>query len=142
MSDNCNVTTTEVQNILSSSGDYVVLSSDTPYEKVQVFTSIIENVADSGTGTIMKKEFRYSIDNKTFSEFQILTIENLIEIGSFDQIYVQFRFILLSGGPVTISNITLNFTPTPPDNSEFVPANIEDESRVYAYPVIYKSNFL
>lgn len=131
----------DVTNVLVSSGEYVVLSNSAPYTNVLVFTGIVEYFTDNGNGTILKKDYRYSLDGDTFSEFQELTLASLVELGSFSTVYFQFRYILLSGGPVTLSKVELTFTPIPIDNSSYVPSLISDDSKVYAYPVIYKSNF-
>lgn len=132
----------ESKNILYSSGEYLVLGNSQPYNDVVEITGIQENIADAGIGTIFKKEFRYSIDSVSFSEFQEMTLESLKEIGSFEQVWFQFRYILLSGGPVTITNVSILFTTTPPNFDGYVAPNIQDESKVYAFPITYKSNFL
>lgn len=133
---------TEVCNTLKSSGEYVILSNSSPYSNVKLFTNIVESFTDSGIGTILKKEFRYSLDGDTYSEFQELTLDALQTLGSFQEVYFQFRYTLLSGGPITLTKITLIFDSIPPDYSSYVPPRIENEDAVYAYPVIYKSNFL
>lgn len=139
---NCTPITTEVFNVLQSSGEYVVLSNKIPYENVSVFTGINENFTDTGAGTILKKEFRYSLEDQTYSEFQELSVPSLEALGSFDIVYFQFRYILLSGGPITLTSVSLQYTPKPLSGVETAPANIQDETKIYAYPIIYKSNFL
>jgi hypothetical protein len=128
---------------LYSSGEYLVLGNSKPYLNVLKATGVIEDIDDRGTGTIFKKEFRYSVDSVTFSEFQELTTISLEDLGSFQWVWFQFRYILLSGGPVTIKKIELEYTPQPVDKfAGYVAPAIQDESRVYAFPVTYKSNFL
>lgn len=134
--------TEETKNTLYSSGEYLVLGNSQPYNGVVEITGIQENITDTGVGTIFKKEFRYSIDSLSFSEFQEMTLESLRELGSFDQVWFQFRYILLSGGPVTITNVSILFTTAPPNFDGYVAPNIQDESKVYAFPITYKSNFL
>lgn len=134
---------TTSSNTLFTAGEYVVLANEKPYRDVLSITGITETVADSGVGTIMKKEFRYSTDSQTFSEFAELTNAALTALGSFDIVFFQFRYILLSGGPVTVSKVEIVYTKKPDaalDTYE-APAQ-QDESRVYAFPIIYKSNFL
>lgn len=132
----------ENKNTLFSSGEYVVLGNSQPYINVLSITSYNEIISDSGTGTIIKKEFRYSIDSVSFSEFQELTNGALSELGSFDRIWFQFRYILLSGGPVTITEVSIVYTEQPTSYEGYVTPNIKDESRIYAFPITYKSNFL
>jgi hypothetical protein len=134
--------TKESKNVLYSSGEYLVLGNSQPYNDVVEITGIQENISDAGIGTIFKKEFRYSIDSVSFSEFQEMTLESLRELGSFEQVWFQFRYILLSGGPVTITNVSIVFTTSVPNFDGYVAPNIQDESKVYAFPITYKSNFL
>jgi len=132
---NCSVT--QDPNTLYTSGEYIVLSSTDSYNYVQLFTKINENYTDTGTGTILKKEFRYSFDNDTYSEFQELTLENLQSIGEQIQVFVQFRYTLMTGGPVTFASVTLDYTSSQegvPMASLYTPAN--------ATPSFIKSNFL
>jgi hypothetical protein len=133
----------ESRNVLYSAGEYLVLANSLAYKNVSVVTGVQETISDSGVGTILKKEFRYSIDSTTFSEFQELTSENLRALGSFKCVWFQFRYILLSGGPVTITKVEILYTPITEDPfNGYVAPNIQDESRIYAFPVTYKSNFL
>jgi hypothetical protein len=132
----------ESKSTLFSSGEYVILGNSQPYLNVLAITGVKETITDSGVGTIFKKEFRYSIDSTTFSEFQELTTEALVELGSFDRIWFQFRYILLSGGPATITEITIVYTEQPKSYEGYITPNIKDETRVYAFPITYKSNFL
>ena len=128
---------------LFTAGEYVVLANNEPYLSVQTVTGVEECFKDAGVGTILKKEFRYSIDSTTFSEFQEINTANLAAIGSFDKVWFQFRFILLSGGPVTIMKAGIIYVPKPSDPfTGYVAPNKEDDSRVYAFPITYKSNFL
>ena len=137
------MTTSIVNNILYTSGEYIVFAQELPYENVSKFTSIIESFSDAGSGTIMKKEFRYSLDNVSFSEFQELIIQNVQDITLGPQIWFQFRYILLSGGPVTFNRLSLSYEKIPSSNFDnFVLPNNQSEDSIYAFPISYKSNFL
>jgi hypothetical protein len=128
---------------LYASGEYLILGNSKPYLNVQNPKGVIEHIQDSGSGTIFKKEFRYSVDSSSFSEFQELTTEALQALGPFQWVWFQFRYILLSGGPATISKVELDFVPIAVNKFDgYVAPAIQDESRVYAFPVTYKSNFL
>ena len=128
---------------LYTSGEYVVLANDEAYCRILKVTGVDECFQDSGTGTVLKREFRYSIDKTTFSEFQEINKNNLESLGSFDQVWFQFRYILLSGGPVTIVKVRPVYTQNTVDPYiGYVAPNIENDSIVYAFPVTYKSNFL
>lgn len=133
----------ESNSTLYTSGEYVVLANTEPYLDVLKATGVQELFDDMGVGTILKKEFRYSIDSLTFSEFQETTAQNLEALGSFNYVWFQFRYILLSGGPIKINKASLIYTTIPQDPyAGYVAPAIQDESRVYAFPVTYKSNFL
>lgn len=133
---------TQVTYTLYTSGEYVVLANNEPYLNVKNITGVEECFKDSGVGTILKKEFRYSVDGTTFSEFQEINTANLAAIGSFEKVWFQFRFILLSGGPVTIMKAGIIYIPVEVDPFDgYIAPDINDESQVYAFPVTYKSNF-
>ena len=135
--------TESTQNTLLSSGEYLILANSQPFRDVQKILRIDETIMDSGVGTILKKEFRYSIDSTTFSEFQDMNTASLGSIGPFDRVWFQFRYILLSGGPVSISKAVPIYDGIVRDPFDgYVAPNIKDESKVYAFPVSYKSNFL
>lgn len=127
---------------LYTSGEYVVLANNEPYLSVKEVTGVEECFKDSGVGTILKKEFRYSVDGTTFSEFQEISTANLTALGSFEKVWFQFRFILLSGGPITIIKAGIVYTPIEVNPFDgYVAPDINDESKVYAFPITYKSNF-
>ena len=133
----------ETRTTLYSSGEYIVLANSQPYINVQLVTAVKENIIDSGIGSILKKEFRYSLDSLTFSEFQIISSENFALIGPVKFIWFQFRYILLSGGPVTISQATPVFNIIASDKfANYKAPSIQDQNSIYAFPIIYKSNFL
>lgn len=128
---------------LYAAGEYVVLANSEAYCNVQKVTGVEECFQDNGVGTILKKEFRYSIDKSTFAEFQEITEEHLGAIGPFETVWFQFRYILLSGGPVTITKVRPVCTITEQDPYEgYVTPRIENQDKVYAFPVTYRSNFL
>lgn len=134
---------TPVTYTLFTAGEYVVLANNEPYLNVKEVTGVEECFKDSGVGTILKKEFRYSVDSTTFSEFQEINTPNLAAIGSFEKVWFQFRFILLSGGPVTIIKAGIIYIPIEVDPfNGYVAPDINDQSQVYAFPITYKSNFL
>jgi len=133
----------ESNSTLYTSGEYVILANSKPYLNVEKITGVQESLDDMGVGTILKKEFRYSVDSLTFSEFQEISTKNLEELGSFEHVWFQFRYILLSGGPIRLNKVELIYTVTQVDPYDgYVAPAIQDQDRVYAFPVTYKSNFL
>jgi hypothetical protein len=128
---------------LYTAGEYAVLANSEAYCNIHKITGVEECFQDNGVGTILKKEFRYSIDNLTYSEFQEISSENLSAAGALSQAWFQFRYILLTGGPVTLQWAMPIFTTEPLDPyAGYVTPRIEDQSKIYAFPVTYRSNFL
>lgn len=124
-------------------GEYVVLSSKTAYKNVLKFTGYQESIGIRGGGTILRRDVRYSFDNDTFSEFVDLTNDNLAAIDVVGKsVWFQFRYILLSGGPVDIDSVTLTFESAPVDPYKgYVAPDITNQDKIYAFPVTYRSNF-
>jgi hypothetical protein len=58
-----------LQDFLYTAGDYVVLAYPNSIDNIEKIQNYTENVESRGAGTIFKKEFRYSFDNETFSEY-------------------------------------------------------------------------
>ena len=128
---------------LYTAGEYCVLANKEPYCNVEKVTRIEECFQDTGSGTILKKEFRYSVDGSTYSEFQEINETNLSVIGPFETVLFQFRYILLSGGPVVVQKARPVFTTIATDPYQgYETPRIENQDKVYAFPVSYKSNFL
>lgn len=96
--------------ILSRPGDFAKFSQNptTPYYYVTVMTGWVDDV--SGAGSI-KKEFRWNTTNKVKTSWMDLTNANLsaVILDPSDELFVDFRFTLTAGGPVTINNIYLLF---------------------------------
>lgn len=131
-----------LQDFLYTAGDYVVLAYSDSINNVSKIESFTEDIVNNGTGTIFKKEFRYSFDNETFSEFFEMTNESLSALtwSEKNSLWFQFRYSLLSGGPSMVKGVTLNYTTYPSDPmADYVQPSIQDDDRVYAFPITYKS---
>lgn len=111
--------------ILDNKDDFVILKSKDPYNKVISINSIVETIVSS-TGTI-KKEFRWSIDSATFSQWIILTLENLQDLIKYDKdvkFWVEYKYTLLTAGHFEITSTTLNVTMFDDRMNNFVPLPI------------------
>jgi len=131
-----------VQDQLYTSGDYVILAYSDPLVNITKVTGYTENLVNSGSGTIFKKEFRYSYDNETFSEYFEMNdaILSAVEWKQPNKVWFQFRYTLMSGGPAKIIGVSLVYTAIEQNPEDgFVPANKQDESKVYAFPITYKA---
>ena len=127
---------------LITSGDYVILAYAAPIANPKTFTTIQENLVANAPGTILKKEFRYSYDNETFSEYSELNIPSLntLPFENGKSFWFQFRYILMSGGPVTVNNVNLQYDSFPApalSGSEYV--SIQDQDNISASPITFKT---
>lgn len=108
---------------LQNPGDYAIFTSNTPYDLVQSVDGFTDSII-SGDGSVLKKEFSWSFDNKSFSAYEDLTNPTnytLVTTPS-TEVWAKFRYTLESGAPVTINSIALNTTsyqippsPAPPN---------------------------
>lgn len=131
-----------MEDQLYTAGDYVVLAYPEALYNISKVTGFTETISSSGSGTIFKKEFRYSFDNETFSEYFELNNESLSALSwnEGSHVWFQFRYTLMSGGPAKITSIRLTYDSYPSDaSSTYVAPNIQNQDKVYAFPVTYKA---
>ncbi len=129
-----------MQEKLYTAGDYVVLAYPDPLVNVKTFTGFTDSIVNEGAGTIFRKEFRYSYDSETFSEFSEINVTNLNSLAPTpeQQIWFQFRYSLMSGGPAVVNNVVLQYDLYPVDNFKgLVAPNIQSDN--YALPITYKN---
>jgi hypothetical protein len=103
---------------LSLIGDYGVVSQTiTNLQNVQSYEIIEDIDYDNYDATTLKREFRWSYDQDTYSDWQELNLTNLQNINVANQsvIYFQAKYTLTAGEPVTIKNIN-PYIVTIPDN--------------------------
>ena len=93
--------------ILSQPGDFVKITQDKPFHYVTSLTSWCDDI--TGTG-VLKKEFRWGTSNRVRASWVDLTNTNLnnIILDSANDLFVDFRITLISGGPNTINSIEVN----------------------------------
>jgi hypothetical protein len=131
-----------LENFLYTSGDYAILAYPEPLVNISKLSGYTDDIVNNGSGTIFKKQFRYSFDNETFSEYFDMDVESLSPLTWIENnsVWFQFRYTLLSGGPAQIKSVTLQYSIYSTDEFDgFVPANKQDESKVYAFPITYKT---
>lgn len=133
-----------MENTLYTAGDYIILKHEDPYINTQQFFNFTEKYFDGGTGTIIKRSFRYSFDKSTFSEYVDLTPENLSKIEPKENVWFNFRYLLLSGGPFSIRELLLQYSTIEtivPGNSVYQDISTPSTNPV-SYPVSYFPGFL
>lgn len=133
-----------MENTLYTAGDYIILKHEDPYINTKQFFNFTEKYFDGGSGTIIKRSFRYSFDNSTFSEYVDLTAENLSKIEPKETIWFNFRYLLLSGGPFSIRELFLEYSTIEhlvPGNSTYQDISTPSANPV-SYPVSYFPGFL
>jgi len=93
--------------ILSNPGDFVKITQDKPFHYVTKLTGWCDDIL--GTG-ILKKEFRWGTSNRVRASWVELTTQNLQDVilNPANDLFVDFRITLISGGPSTIESIEVN----------------------------------
>jgi len=93
--------------ILSQQGDFVKITQDAPFHYVTNLTGWCDDI--TGTG-VLKKEFRWGTSNRVRASWVELTTQNLQDIilDPANDLFVDFRITLISGGPSTINSIEVN----------------------------------
>lgn len=122
---------------LSNIGDFVLFKAEQPYLNVQQ----IRDYSVELTGTLAALEFRWSTDDRTYSSWVELTMDNLraVVLDPKSELWIEFRATLASGGPVTVDNfqVDLEYTVSDPYAGYVPPAmnclesgNITSVSRI------------
>ena len=103
---------------LSKVGDFAVFSQNPtmPYRFVNAMTGYTDDVIGAGT---IKKEFRWSISNKLKTSWMDISLLSSIKLDTCEDLYVDFRYTLVAGGPMTINDIQLQFTQTEDAKDKF-----------------------
>ena len=92
---------------LNNIGDFVIFKTNEPY----LYVKQIRNYFVKITGSEAKLEIRWSTDNKTYSAWIDLTLDNIrnIVLDPDEKLWIEFRATLINGGPVTIEEFKLDF---------------------------------
>jgi len=97
---------------LSKPGDFAKITQGVnPLKYVTKLTGWCEDITGNG---IMQRDFRWSTTNRVRSAWTPLSNENLqaVILNSADDLYVDFRFTLISTGVVTINSVEVTFEQT------------------------------
>ncbi len=94
--------------VLTNVGDFYVFNQKEPARFVTELTGYTENVSGSGT---IKREFRWNTNDRVRTPWITLTAENLqsVILNPDYQLFVDFRYTLVSGGPFTIVSVGVQF---------------------------------
>ena len=106
--------------ILTNIGDFALFRTTDPYLYVQQMRDYTVEL----DGTQAALEFRWSLDDKTYSAWIQLTMDNLrsVILDPANELWVEFRATLISGGPVTVDNFQLDLELLPEDQySNYIP---------------------
>lgn len=109
---------------LTNIGDFALFKSNDPY----LYVTQMRDYSVDLDGTVASLEFRWSIDNLTYSAWIELTMDNLrdVVLDPNQKLYVEFRATLVSGGPVTVDNFQIDLEQEPWDPYEgYVPPCID-----------------
>ena len=103
---------------LSLIGDYVVLTqSHTNLDKIESYQIDEDIQYDDYDATTINRQVRWSFDQDTWSAWIELNLTNLenIDVADQDILYIQLKYTLSSGSPVTINSVGSLITTTIPD---------------------------
>ena len=93
-------------------GDSIVISLVTPYLRVKSVTGYIDEVIGEDTLNYFDKEFRWSTDNVTYSDYQELNSTNLqnLALNPNNPFWIQYRYTVAAiefGHEMTFESISL-----------------------------------
>lgn len=127
------------QSVLNITGDYIVITNNQKYEDVSAITHFYETITGAGS---LKKEFRWSKDNVSFSNLIELTLTNLQDyIVTSEPFYVEYRYELLNDVTTTINSIELVVTYTTSKWDNFLPFPIAFKEKGNRYSPIVTRPF-
>jgi len=93
-------------------GDSIVISLVSPYQRVKSVTGFIDHVIGEDTLNYFDKEFRWSTDNVTYSDYQELNNTNLqaLVLNPNNPFWIQYRYTVAAiefGHEMTFESISL-----------------------------------
>lgn len=93
-------------------GDSIIISLVLPYLRVKTVTGFIDVVIGEDTLNYFDKEFRWSIDNVTYSDYQELNFTNLqnLDLNPNNPFWIQYRYTVAAiefGHEMTFESISL-----------------------------------
>ena len=93
---------------LTNIGDFAKITQTKPLHYVTKILNWVDDI--QGLGTV-KKEFRWGVTNLVRASWMDLTVENLqkIILNPENDLFVDFRFTLIAGGPVTINDAYIDY---------------------------------
>jgi hypothetical protein len=99
-------------NTVNEVGESILITLIAPYEKVVRVLSYTDSVIGEDAYNFFKKEFRWSIDDVTYSDYLNLTNENLyyLNLDPAKPFWIQYRYTveaLESGHELTFESISL-----------------------------------
>jgi hypothetical protein len=108
---------------LTNIGDFALFKPSQAY----LYVEQIRDYSVDLTGTLAALEFRWSLDNSTYSAWIELNMDNLraIILDPTKELWIEFRATLVTGGPVTVDNFQVELETTPYDPySDYTPPAI------------------
>lgn len=95
---------------ISHQDDFVILSSNEPYINIQRFNSFSEDIVTySG---IVKREFRWGLDDENWSDWLNLNVDNLnkyIRFVEYKKFFIEFKYTLITDGLIGIRSLSLDW---------------------------------
>ena len=99
-------------SILTAPGDFIKITQDKPFLYVTKLTGWFDDIAGSG---VYRKEFRWGTSNRVRSSWVELTQQKVTDVilDPNNDLFVDFRITLITGGPITINNIEITYEQDP-----------------------------
>ena len=120
--------------VLNKVGDFYTFNQKEPARYVTKLTGWAEDVV--GSSAIVKKEFRWNTNNRVRTPWIELTDKNLqnVILNPDYQLFVDFRYTLISPGTYTINSVRVEFEQSPdaadPYIGYFPPLLVSDKGNV------------
>jgi hypothetical protein len=93
-------------------GDSIIISLVSPYLRVKSVTGFVDHVIGEDTVNYFDKEFRWSTDNTTYSDYQELNSSTLLALNldPNNPFWIQYRYTVVAletGHEMTFESISL-----------------------------------
>lgn len=106
---------------LTSPGDFVVFTIEKPIPYVTSLTGYTDDLSGNPMA-VVKREFRYSFNEKVKSVWVEMLPENLAKakMDPNAELYIDYRYTLIANGPITINYVRPKFTQDPIAKDKFL----------------------
>lgn len=109
-------------------GETIIIKSTSPFQYVSRILSYTDQITILGGSPELEKEFRWSLDGETFSDWLLLTNENLsgfIPFNKINEFWLEYRYTLLNEASCSLTSLRISAEFAPPNPyTNWVPERI------------------